>query len=96
MQNSGTLPIICESITHVSIGGVSARPKDLKGLDSYQEEDLERLREKWTEALNKRRDYLDEQLQIIMNKEGNIHSTAYWACVALVAIFGSTILVPCL
>ncbi len=70
VQNSGTLPIICESIPHVSIGCVCARSKLQKGLDSYQEEDLTRLREKWSEALNKRREYLDEQLQRIMNKEG--------------------------
>ncbi len=37
---------------------------------SYQEEDLAKLREKWSEALDKRRQYLDEQLQKIMNKEG--------------------------
>ncbi len=37
---------------------------------SYQEEDLARLREKWSSALDKRREYLDEQLQKIMNKEG--------------------------
>ncbi len=37
---------------------------------SYQEEDLARLREKWSGALDKRREYLDEQLQKIMNKEG--------------------------
>ena len=69
VQNSGTLPIICESITHLSIGCVCARSKLQKGLDSYQEEDLAALREKWSEALEKRREYLDEQLQKIMNKE---------------------------
>ena len=39
---------------------------------SYQEEDLARLREKWSSALDKRREYLDEQLQKIMNKEGEM------------------------
>ena len=107
VQNSGTLPIICESIQHVSIGCVCARSKLQKGLDrygyffgcckfkhfgfddhcqwsfhknnlqyfpcfSYQEEDLARLREKWSSALDKRREYLDEQLQKIMNKEGEM------------------------
>ena len=33
VQNSGTLPIICESIQHVSIGCVCARSKLQKGLD---------------------------------------------------------------
>ena len=73
IHNSGTLPIICESISSVSIGCVCARSKLQKGLDSYQEVDLNTLREKWTEALDKRRRYLDEQLQKIMAKdeEGN-------------------------
>ena len=74
VQNSGTLPIICESITHVSIGCVCARSKLQKGLDSYQEEDLGTLRDKWNDALGKRREYLDEQLQKIMNKEGTFVS----------------------
>jgi hypothetical protein len=53
----------------VSIGCVCARSKLQKGLDSYQEEDLSKLREKWSDALSKRRNYLDEQLQKIMNKD---------------------------
>ena len=39
------------------------------GLDSYQEADLGVLRERWTEALEKRREYLDSQLQKIMTKD---------------------------
>ena len=54
----------------MSIGCVCARSKLQKGLDSYQEEDLTVLREKWSGALNKRKEYLDEQLQRTMNKEG--------------------------
>ena len=52
----------------MSIGCVCARSKLQKGLDSYQEVDLGALREKWSEALDKRRRYLDEQLQKIMSK----------------------------
>jgi len=70
VHNSGTLPIICESISQVSIGCVCARSKLQKGLDSYQEEDLSILRDKWSDVLAKRRDYLDDQLQKIMSKEG--------------------------
>ena len=70
VQNSGTLPLICESISCVQIGCVVARSKLQKGLDSYQEEDLTKLRERWSEALDKRRSYLDEQIKKIMNKEG--------------------------
>ena len=41
----------------------------LPGLDSYQEMDLGTIRERWTEALEKRREYLDTQMQKIVNKE---------------------------
>ncbi len=52
------------------IGCVCPRSKLQKGMDSYQEADLAALREKWSDALDKRRKYLDEQLQKIMNKDG--------------------------
>ena len=70
VQNSGTLPIILESVTQVQIGCSCPRSKLQKGLDSYQEEDLALLRHKWSEALEKRREYLDEQLQRLMKKNG--------------------------
>lgn len=40
-----------------------------KPLDSYQEEDLSRLREKWSDALMRRRQYLDQQIQKLINKQ---------------------------
>ncbi|XP_078664799.1 kinesin-like protein KIF13A isoform X7 [Branchiostoma floridae x Branchiostoma belcheri] len=69
VHNSGTLPIICESITSIAVGCVAARSKLQKGLDSYQEDDLTLLRERWSEALMRRRDYLDEQIHQMINKE---------------------------
>lgn len=51
-------------------GGVVARSKLQRGLDSYQEEDLNTLRQRWSKALDKRKDYLDIQLQKIVNKTG--------------------------
>jgi len=83
VHNSGTLPIICESINQVSIGCVCARSKLQKGLDSYQEEDLSILCDKWSDVLSKRRDYLDDQLQRIMNKEGLYE----WCLIAIKCIF---------
>ncbi|XP_063959521.1 kinesin-like protein KIF13A isoform X2 [Lytechinus pictus] len=70
VQNSGTLPIICEAITSISVGSICARSKLQKGLDSYQDGDLTRLRERWSDALMKRREYLDEQIHKIMHKPG--------------------------
>ena len=68
--NSGTLPLICESITSVSVGCICARSKLQKGLDSYQEEDLNLLRERWSEALSRRHEYLDSHIHKLINKQG--------------------------
>jgi kinesin family member 13 len=71
VQNSGTLPIICEAITSIAVGSVCVRSRLQKPLDSYQEEDLSVLREKWSDALMRRRQYLDRQIQRIVKKEGS-------------------------
>uniref|UniRef100_A0A8C3TUG0 Kinesin family member 13A n=1 Tax=Catharus ustulatus TaxID=91951 RepID=A0A8C3TUG0_CATUS len=70
VQHSGTLPLMVEAVLSVSVGGVTARSTKLqRGLDSYQEEDLNCVRERWSDALIKRREYLDEQIQKISNKQ---------------------------
>ncbi|CAH1153752.1 unnamed protein product [Phaedon cochleariae] len=69
VQNSGTLPIICQQIIKIEVGGVMVRSRLQKALDSYQEEDLTVLREKWNDALQKRRQYLNSQLQNISEKD---------------------------
>ncbi|KAJ6640612.1 Kinesin-like protein KIF13A [Pseudolycoriella hygida] len=69
VQNSGTLPIICQSIISIAVGSVTVRSRLQKPMDSYQEEDLTVLREKWSEALGRRRKYLDQQIQKLINKE---------------------------
>ncbi|XP_032869740.1 kinesin-like protein KIF13A isoform X4 [Amblyraja radiata] len=70
VQHSGTLPLMVEAILSVSIGCISARCTKLqRPLDSYQEEDLNEVRERWSDALMKRREYLDEQIQKIINKQ---------------------------
>ncbi|CAK9801954.1 Kinesin-like protein KIF13A [Anthophora quadrimaculata] len=68
VQNSGTLPIICQSILNIAVGSVSVRNRLQIPLDSYQDEDLSTLREKWSEALMRRRQYLDQQIQKLINK----------------------------
>lgn len=68
VQNSGTLPIICQQIVKIEVGGVMTRNRLQKALDSYQEEDLTILREKWNDALQKRRQYLNSQLQHLSEK----------------------------
>uniref|UniRef100_F6ZZ18 Kinesin family member 13A n=1 Tax=Ornithorhynchus anatinus TaxID=9258 RepID=F6ZZ18_ORNAN len=82
VQHSGTLPLMVEAILSVSIGCVTARSTKLQrgldsyqrededghDMDSYQEEDLNCVRERWSDALIKRREYLDEQIKKISNK----------------------------
>ncbi|XP_054637398.1 kinesin-like protein KIF13A isoform X5 [Dunckerocampus dactyliophorus] len=70
VQNSGTLPLLVEALLSVSIGCVTVRSTKLqRPLDTYQEEDLSCVRERWSEALIKRREYLDEQIKKIINKQ---------------------------
>ena len=70
MQNSGTLPIICQSIINIAVGSVVGRSRLQTPMDSYQDEDLHILREKWSDALMRRRQYLDQQIQKLINKKG--------------------------
>lgn len=68
---AGGLPLGVDTITSVSIGCVCVRQADVhKALDSYQEEDLERLRSQWTDALKTRQKYLEEQLDKLSLKPG--------------------------
>uniref|UniRef100_A0A671SVR1 Kinesin-like protein KIF13B n=1 Tax=Sinocyclocheilus anshuiensis TaxID=1608454 RepID=A0A671SVR1_9TELE len=66
VQDSGTMPLIAEIILGVSIGCVEIRQGD--EMDSYQEQDLERLRHQWLTALTKRQEYLDQHLQTLVSK----------------------------
>ncbi|XP_060705799.1 kinesin-like protein KIF13A isoform X4 [Hemiscyllium ocellatum] len=80
VQHSGTLPLMVEAILSVSVGCITARSIKLQrpldsyqkeeeeDMDSYQEEDLNEVRERWSDALMKRREYLDEQIQKVINK----------------------------
>ncbi|NXW50898.1 KI13B protein, partial [Nyctiprogne leucopyga] len=79
VQESGTLPLMEESILSVGIGCVQIKhvksqkvPENCQEeedeMDSYQDRDLERLRRKWLCALTKRQEYLDQQLQKLVGK----------------------------
>ncbi|CAJ0938025.1 unnamed protein product, partial [Mesorhabditis belari] len=70
-QNGGGLPLSIEAITSVSIGCVCTRVAGAhSALDSYQEEDLERLRRQWSQALKNRQKYLEEQLSKVSTTNG--------------------------
>ncbi|XP_029794370.1 kinesin-like protein KIF13B isoform X2 [Suricata suricatta] len=87
VQESGTLPLMEECILSVGIGCVKVRtlrsPKTLEtfheeeeDMDSYQDRDLERLRRKWLNALTKRQEYLDQQLQKLVSKHDKTEDDA--------------------
>ena len=42
VPKQGQLPVVVERITGISIGSVNVRAKIQKGLDTYQEKDLQR------------------------------------------------------
>uniref|UniRef100_A0A673X440 Kinesin family member 13B n=1 Tax=Salmo trutta TaxID=8032 RepID=A0A673X440_SALTR len=70
VPDSGTMPLIATNIVSVSIGNVEVReacPWD-EDVDSYQEGDLERLRDQWLTTLTKRQQYLDQHLQKMVQK----------------------------
>ncbi|XP_065769223.1 kinesin-like protein KIF13A isoform X5 [Muntiacus reevesi] len=83
VQHSGTLPLMVEAVLSISIGCITARSTKLQrgldsyqrddedgdDMDSYQEEDLNCVRERWSDALIKRREYLDEQIKKVSNKK---------------------------
>ncbi|NXA54008.1 KI13B protein, partial [Nothocercus julius] len=79
VQESGTLPLMEESVLSIGIGCVQikhVKPQKIHenyqeeddDMDSYQDRDLERLRRKWLCALTKRQEYLDQQLQKLVGK----------------------------
>ncbi|XP_017157755.1 kinesin-like protein KIF13B isoform X4 [Poecilia reticulata] len=76
VPDSGTMPLIAASIVSVSLGDIKVRqisknnphPDGGEDMDSYQEVDLERMREQWLITLTERQEYLDQQLQKIVTK----------------------------
>lgn len=54
----------------IAVGSVVGRSRLQNPMDSYQDEDLHILREKWSDALMRRRQYLDQQIQKLINKKG--------------------------
>ena len=66
IQSSG--PIELGSIHSVEIGSIHVRSKQDTPMDSFQEVDLNTMKEIWSRTLIQRRDYLDGEMQELMNK----------------------------
>jgi len=69
LPHSGSLPLELETVLEVSAGCPTLRNRLQKPLDSYQEEDLNLLRETWSHALDKRKTHLQQQIQSFMDIE---------------------------
>ncbi|XP_065186816.1 kinesin-like protein KIF13B isoform X2 [Sycon ciliatum] len=69
VRGSGLAPISCHSITSISMGAVVHQNKAAISLDSFQDTDLQRLRQRWSDALMRRRAYLDDQIHKIVDKK---------------------------
>ena len=67
VQSSGSIEL--GSIQHVEIGSVILRSKQEVPLDSYQEGDFNLMKEKWGHTLQLRKEYLDSEMKIIMDKD---------------------------
>ncbi|VDL77237.1 unnamed protein product [Nippostrongylus brasiliensis] len=74
-QHGAGLPLGIDTITSVSIGCVClSESGDQKTYDSYQEEDLDRIRAQWTLALQTRQKYLEQQLDSLCSKSNKSES----------------------
>ena len=69
-EKSGDLPLVVDSVVGVQIGGVTMVNKSQPSLDSFQDDDLTRLRGRWADALSRRKQHLEEQLKEINLKSG--------------------------
>ena len=67
LKGLGSLPLELDSILNVSVGCPCVRNKADKAMDSYQEEDLNQLREKWSQALDIRKIHLQTQIQAFLD-----------------------------
>jgi kinesin family protein 13 len=68
VADSGAMPLVMNGITDVSVGSVVSRPSAKAGMDSYQEEDLQRIRDDWKQLFARRKKYLEKQLQDLTKK----------------------------
>ena len=70
VHNSGQLPLVLEEVVAVEVGGIVSRNKLQRPLESYQEEDLTRLREVWGETVEGMKERLDDQIHDLAKKGG--------------------------
>jgi len=65
------MPLSLHAIRSVEIGSISTRKIDApRQLDSYQDEDLQDLKHKWLNLIEKQKLYLESQVNILNQQTG--------------------------
>ena len=67
VEGSGDSPLQCSHITSIAIGSIDCSKESL---DSFQETDLGRLHNKWTEIFQYYNEYTQKELTKIVGKKG--------------------------
>ncbi|UJR37400.1 hypothetical protein I4U23_030105 [Adineta vaga] len=66
IPQSGTMPLVLHAIRSVEIGSISTRKINApRQLDSYQDEELQRLRREWLDLIEKRKLYLESEVKML-------------------------------
>ncbi|CAF1236539.1 unnamed protein product [Adineta ricciae] len=66
IPQSGTMPLVLHAIRSVEIGSISTRKINApRQLDSYQDEELQRLRREWLGLIEKRKLYLESEMKLL-------------------------------
>ncbi|CAF1478921.1 unnamed protein product, partial [Adineta steineri] len=66
IPQSGTMPLVLHAIRSVEIGSINTRKINApKQLDSYQDEELQRLRREWLDLIEKRKVYLESEIKML-------------------------------
>ena len=74
IPQSGTMPLVLHAIRSVEIGSISTRKINApRQLDSYQDEELQRLRREWLGLIEKRKLYLESEMKLLSQQTSNFY-----------------------
>lgn len=66
------MPLVLHAIRSVEIGSISMRKINApRQLDSYQDEELQRLRREWLDLIEKRKLYLESEVKMLSQQTRN-------------------------
>ncbi len=68
LEGAGASPLQVDHVASVAVGSMYLRNRYDEPLDSFQKDDLQKLRTKWSNALMNRREFLDAEVRKMMDK----------------------------